>query len=506
MAYKYTVKEGDTLNSIAQQHGFSNYQSAGVSSVPSGNFNLIRPGETVEMANYTGAVPTIGQTPVVISSKDKAAGFSSNSSELDGKMPPPTPTGTGAADPNVDPKTGRPLTDLEKQQQEKVKGKKASSGNPIFDALEEEREKKESDAEEAAEEQREAQMQLLNTSLAAIDSTYRATMSNIENTYSASMKIQKRINALNIGRTKAYGLASGNAMTAPLEFTNAVSLRESQAAAEIAKLDNLRLQSIAAAQAARDSGNAQALQSNMAQIRQIEADMRKHIADIATEATNRFNMLTKINEEQLAKQKEQAAALLAQSVLENFEDFANEKDPKKQDAMIREMVSKSGGLLQYGDVLTSLQGKAAAATKEKRDAEAHDSKMATDKMERAYKGAQINNENADTSKKWLEYSNMKKGLNADGTMPEGGKDGAHATINKLMTPGMKINGVEVLSGNYLTPAAFKEITRAAAEDKITRKEFLEQYGAYLNPQDYDSYGLTGAEKKNITGVTPIFAP
>lgn len=43
----YTVKAGDTLNSIAQAQGYANYREAGITSVPSGNFNLIRPGDVI---------------------------------------------------------------------------------------------------------------------------------------------------------------------------------------------------------------------------------------------------------------------------------------------------------------------------------------------------------------------------------------------------------------------------------------------------------------------------
>ena len=41
----YTVKQGDTLNSIANQYGYKNYKEAGLKA-KSGNPDLIRPGET----------------------------------------------------------------------------------------------------------------------------------------------------------------------------------------------------------------------------------------------------------------------------------------------------------------------------------------------------------------------------------------------------------------------------------------------------------------------------
>jgi hypothetical protein len=52
MPYKYTVQKGDTLNDISQKYGFKNYKEAGVESVPSGNFDLIRPGEEITIGNY----------------------------------------------------------------------------------------------------------------------------------------------------------------------------------------------------------------------------------------------------------------------------------------------------------------------------------------------------------------------------------------------------------------------------------------------------------------------
>lgn len=47
----YEVQTGDTLNSIAAQYGFSNYKMAGIISVPSGNFDLIRLGDIVTIGN-----------------------------------------------------------------------------------------------------------------------------------------------------------------------------------------------------------------------------------------------------------------------------------------------------------------------------------------------------------------------------------------------------------------------------------------------------------------------
>lgn len=65
MAEQYDVKAGDTLNSIAKKYGFSNYKEAGINSVPSGNFDLIRVGDKINIGAKAeaGAAPAPGSAP-----------------------------------------------------------------------------------------------------------------------------------------------------------------------------------------------------------------------------------------------------------------------------------------------------------------------------------------------------------------------------------------------------------------------------------------------------------
>lgn len=58
MAQTYTVKAGDTLSKIAQQYGFKDYKSAGITGYKSGNANLIRPGEVLTIGNYKAPATT----------------------------------------------------------------------------------------------------------------------------------------------------------------------------------------------------------------------------------------------------------------------------------------------------------------------------------------------------------------------------------------------------------------------------------------------------------------
>lgn len=60
MAYDYTVTNQDSggLNTIANRFGFDNYKSAGVASVPSGNFDQIKAGDVIHFGNYNGPTTT----------------------------------------------------------------------------------------------------------------------------------------------------------------------------------------------------------------------------------------------------------------------------------------------------------------------------------------------------------------------------------------------------------------------------------------------------------------
>lgn len=492
MAYQHTVQAGETLNGIVQGLGFSNYKAAGVSAVPSGNFDKVSVGDVIDIPNYTaGNAPTIGTTPPVISSKDVAGGFNSNSNTLDTKTtPPPTPT---VADTKVDPNA----TTIEKNTdaQNKKDGVPASSGNPIFDSVEAQRKTDAADTEKAEADKVAAQSALLKTSLAAIDSTYASTLANIDSTYQANLATTKRINALNIDRTKAYGLATGNALSTPIEFTNAVSQRETEAAANISALDTQRNAAIAAAKAARDSGDAAALQSNIDKINQIETDMRSQLNDIATQATNRFNLLTKVADDQLNKQQDAAKSLLAAAALQNLDAYGNAKDDKAKDNIVKNIVASSGGQLKYSDVLGALQTGVSDAAKAK-------TQTAKDEADIAQSKASANASNASAAVNWAKSKNGGKDLtDADK------KNASYATINDLLSyteAKPAANGEFYTDKNgFVPPQRFHDLIDNAKEDGITRSDFLTEYGDKLYPgtdKDYAGYGLTQAEINKILGL------
>jgi hypothetical protein len=81
MALDYTVKEGDTLNGIATANGFSNYQDAGITSVPSGNFDLIKPGDQITLGNAKDS-STIPNNPAAIAATSTATTVPPNNAPL----------------------------------------------------------------------------------------------------------------------------------------------------------------------------------------------------------------------------------------------------------------------------------------------------------------------------------------------------------------------------------------------------------------------------------------
>lgn len=75
---------------------------------------------------------------------------------------------------------------------------------------------------------------------------------------------------------------------------------------------------------------------------------------------------------------------------------------------------------------------------------------------------------------------------------------AYSTINQLL--GLKnpqgIPYLDAVNG-YFTPQGFSELITAAAEDGISRTDFLKQYGSYIAPTEVRAYKLTPAEIKAL---------
>lgn len=83
MAETYKVKAGDTLNSIAKQYGFNTYKEAGITEVPSGNFDMIRVGDQITIGGAKPAGSGAAPAPTSTTTPAPGAGASGEQSGPD---------------------------------------------------------------------------------------------------------------------------------------------------------------------------------------------------------------------------------------------------------------------------------------------------------------------------------------------------------------------------------------------------------------------------------------
>lgn len=453
-------------------------------------------------APASSAVPSIGNTPAVVSSKDMSGSFADNSASLatktyqtpngaivdaNGKVIKPAPG--AAANGQTTDTTG---TAVEKGAAGGAGSgaiAEVASGDPIYDSLQKWEQGQETKNEADAATKKQQVTDMLNTNLAANDANYAAQIQSIKNTYGSLIDTQTRINNLNVSRVKAYGLASGNAMGTPLEFTNAVTNEETAANAAIQKLDDSRDSLIAQAQTAQQSGDAKLLADSMDAIDKVESDMKATAAQLQTQVDQRFTSLQGIEKDQKAQLLQTQQNLMAAALSTYGQQYANETDNTKRDALIKNIIGQSGGLLDYGTVLTSLSANAASITKAKTDA-------ATSAADLALKAAQTTEAKASAAKTF--------------------KDASTATTSQVFSAIDNLMGTKDKSGMPYTDAngkftkgGFDALVKAAGENGVNRADFLKQYGGYLDPGGYANYGLTKAEAdslSNVNKVTPIVIP
>lgn len=367
MPFVYKVKKGDTLNTIAQQHGFKNYKEAGVSAVPSGNFDLIREGEDITLGNYNpNKISTIGSTPPVLSSKDNQQEYRDNSSKIDGML-----TGlAGKADSSTTPKeettkeTITPFSTGEKT----TDGKIETTGDPVLDKINAWTKEQSAKFDADALAKKESYSQLYNTSLAAIDATTKSTIDYINTTYDKRLAEQKRINQINIDRVQAYGLGNGGQYT-PIAFSDAVTNRETEAADRISSLEGERNSLIAEAKSARDVGSSKLLREKLADLDKIDTDIRTQLQNVKKEADDQYKLLRDYRKEEEAKIKTKREEMLKrlQALAPKYSDEFDKLDESAKDELIKKIATQTG--LEYAYVYSTLQSAVTTGAKAKTDKE-----------------------------------------------------------------------------------------------------------------------------------------
>lgn len=365
MAFKYTVQASDYkgLNDIVKRYGFSDYKAAGVTSVPSGNFDLIRPGEVIDIGNYDPSKITgINSGSPVISSVDSQAQFRDNSGKLDtqkgslidlSKKDTAGKTGTGTAITSTE---RTPFATGTKD----ANGVISTTGDPVLDKLNAYEIEQKGKFNVESERQKAEYSALFNTSLSNIDATANATIANINASYDKRLKEQGRINDINIGRVKAYGLSNGGQYT-PISFGDAVTAREQEAADQISALEGQRNSLIAQAEAARQTGKAGLLRQNMDDLAKINTQLNLNLKNVAEESEKQYQLLRDIRKEE--ETKHQAAvtemktklAALAPQYLDDY----NGLDDKSKDTFLTNLANQTG--LDYATVFGIMQGATTSA-------------------------------------------------------------------------------------------------------------------------------------------------
>ena len=346
MSIQYTVKKGDTLNSIAQAQGFKNYKDAGITSVPSGNFDLIRPGETINFNQ--NRVPGIQDTTPLVSSLDDSQGFKNNSGSLDSLLNPQPLPDTTMPEPTDDQNNKNRNRNNQNNKKNPSIGGNETTGDALFDRLNQDAEDAKIQADAQGEEVKREYESLFKSELAAINSRARAATNKINQSFSQRIEEQKRINNVNVDRVRAYGLSSGNAMTVPLAWSDAITERERKGAEEISSLETQRNNLIDQARAARDEGRSDLLAAKIKDIQSAENRLNERLDEIEKESQAQYTLLRKVREGKENELQEQRVEMLAK-MKAYFKVNTGEIDgmsPEEKNAKITEL-SNSYGLEYY---------------------------------------------------------------------------------------------------------------------------------------------------------------
>jgi len=512
MPYTYTVKSGDTLNSISNKYGFSNYKKAGISSVPSGNFNLIHPGEKITLNNYDpNAVGTpLAKNPPVISSKDHATQFTTNKNNLDnilsGQKPqdnstplPTTPQDTAPA--NILP-TDTTTTTTPTQPND------VSSIGSLYQNSKNAEQLQITQATNQMNAEKTNFLNTINTRLANIDATTRATTDRITALANSRIAEQTMINNLNTDRIKAYGLANGG-LYQPVQYTSAVTQKETQGALAISKIEQARDSAISQAEIASRQGKSALLAQKMDTISKFESNLRSNLMNIENESAKQYSMLIQVRKEKQAeniKALQEMQARVTAFVELHSNEYKNLTPEQISQKITQIMTQTNMGYSQaYNAIMAGINS-------------------VTPDLKSALTQAEINKTNAQTkTEATKQYKNIQ----------EANKQSSSGNANPILdkfaqnfVPGKSIpilvNGKKSLipvldsSGN-MTPEAWKSAISEATQNGATRDQFLKRFGHFIVAPDgtvSTKFGLTPGELKKIhatergiaqpaTGKTPV---
>lgn len=304
----------------------------------------------------TGRIFQIGQgsSPVVTSTDGKAE-FDKNKSEADIRLKAiaDRTAASDAAKTDAAAKGDAAVVTDPKFNEENGRVENTQS-DPVADSLNKWETDRKAEFDLEAEKRKEGYDSLFTTSLASIDAATAATIDNIKQSYTKRIDEQRRINDLNIARVKAYGLANGGQYT-PIDFSDAVSNREEEAANKISALEGERNALLAQAKAAAESGKTALLRTHMEDLAKIEDDLRANLEKVHTEANAQYEVLQTLRKqaEQEHKDKLAEARTRFAAVASTFLDQYDGKDQAGKDALIKQIMAETG--LDYAAVFSEMQ-------------------------------------------------------------------------------------------------------------------------------------------------------
>lgn len=413
MAYKYTVQNTDSggLNSIAQRFGFKNYKEAGVSAVPSNNFDVIRAGDVIEFNNYDpNKIQTMAENgSPVVSSKDNAQQYGENSKTVDGLLGSLAPDKGATTEKTTETPTDKYVPNATGDKNVDT-GKIETTGDPVLDRLNSWEKEQDTKINTNAETKKVEYANLYNTSLSAIDATLQSTLDSINSTFNKRIEEQKKINRINIGRVTAYGLSEGGRYT-PIDFNDAISNREVEASDKITELENQRNSLISQAKSARDSGQSKLLSEKLANLEKVDESIRKQFQEVKDEADRQYKLLRDIRQEEETKHANAVAKMLGnlKAIAPSFIDEYEKLDGEAKNKFIQDLQTKTG--LDFASIYSTLEGAVITGKNDYLDMEKKKADIESAKALTA-------DRKASTAKTWAEKAKIEKG----GTQTDMSKD------------------------------------------------------------------------------------
>lgn len=356
MPFSYTVKAGDTANAIANRYGFANYKEAGISTPASGNFDLIKEGETLNLGNYNpNNVQGFKSTPPIISSQDNKAEYMQNSTKLDGIL---------GAFKGITPEVTTEKKTTVTPTKETVTTETDVTGDPLYDRLSKEAKAKEDALNADALLKKAERESLYQTDLANLDEQTASRINSINLTYDKLDAQQARINKLNTDRTLAYGLANGGQYT-PMDFTGAVSTIEQEGADKMAKLNNERNQLINEAKVARNKGASMLLKEKLDQLDKVDTNIRTTLSDVNTRLNSTYTAMRKVIDEQEKKQKAVRLETISKisGIAPRYKDDYDKMTPEQKTKFIEEVALQTG--IDFASAYSALEAGMLKGAKDK---------------------------------------------------------------------------------------------------------------------------------------------